>query len=210
MSAPARPARPMVVIASSASDAAYLTPTVRKLVARGMRVDLVAGIDVDPRPLEVAVETYGKKATYVLCLSPSMEPRERELLELIVRSSEADDQRLISTMFSPDVVDGLVSLVWARSRGGTSGEFVAIEDPPAPDAGAPEPVARTSSSVIVNAPKTAPASLRGPPPRRGPASRRGPAPRRGWFGRKPSDEDDDLQPAGQGFWEKLGFVSASR
>lgn len=181
----------MVVIASSAADAVYLTPTVRKLVARGMRVDLVAGIDVDPKPLEVAVERYGKSATYVLCLSPSLDQGERELLELIMRSSEADDDRLISTMFSPGIIDGLVSLVWSRSRGGTSGEFVAIDEAPAPEPDAPEPVQRTSSSVIVNAPEAAPS-------------------RRAWFARKSADEDDDLKPAGQGFWEKLGFVSASR
>ncbi len=117
-------ARPVVVVACAHADAAALTPVVRGLVARRLRVDLVPVADDDMQPFEAAVEQFAAGATYVVCQSESLDRYTADQCELTVRAAEIPDARLISAPYDPADPDAFVSAVWERaSEGSSSGDI---------------------------------------------------------------------------------------
>ncbi|MEM6995609.1 MAG: hypothetical protein AAF721_34175 [Myxococcota bacterium] len=116
-------ARPVVVVACAHGDAAALTPVVRGLVARKLRVDLVPLTDANVQPLEAAVEQFGVGATYVVCHSAAIDRYTAELCELTVRAAEVPETRLVSAWFDAADPEAFVSMVWGRASEGSSGDI---------------------------------------------------------------------------------------
>lgn len=106
--------RPVVVLACAEPDARRMTPVVRDLVRWGARVELVAGVETQVRPLEKALEVQGNRALYILCHSESLDRYQGDLLELTVRAGEVGPERLLSAWFSVDDPSDLFATIIRR------------------------------------------------------------------------------------------------
>jgi hypothetical protein len=108
--------RVTAVLACAAADARSMVAVVRALVADGARVELVAGVDTDVRPLEAALDRRRGPTLWVLCAPAGQDPRHRELLSLTIRAHEIAAANFVSATFDPADPDALVALLRPRLR----------------------------------------------------------------------------------------------
>lgn len=127
--------RPPVVVACAEGDAAALTPVMRGLVQRGMRVDLVPTAEGDVQGLETAVEQFGPTATYVLCRTEGIDHYHAEQCELTIRAGEVPSERVLSVEFDGDA-DAFVETIC---------QAIDKKVPTAPSRSAPQVVVHTSA-----------------------------------------------------------------
>lgn len=116
----------------------------RGLIALGVRVDVVAGVDVDARPLELALEQHDGNALWVLCRSEMLDDFQLELLALTVRATEVASAQVLALPFDPDAIGTFVSLVQRRlaSLGwihSTAGPTAGVPTPGVPTPAGPDP-----------------------------------------------------------------------
>jgi hypothetical protein len=106
--------RPTVVLACSGPEAGAMVEVARALIADGVRVDVVAGVDLDARPIELALEQHFGSTLWVLCRSEHLDEYQLELLLLTVRASEVAEEHVIALPYDPDATTTFVGLVRRR------------------------------------------------------------------------------------------------
>ena len=108
--------RVTAVLACSDADASALVSVVRALVADGVRVEIVSGIDRDVRPLELALEKRRGPTLWVLCPGSPIDPRHRQLLDLTIASHEIAAVDFVATSFDAANPLRLVDMLRPRLR----------------------------------------------------------------------------------------------
>jgi hypothetical protein len=106
--------RPTVVLACSGPEAGAIVEVARALIPDGVRVDVVAGVDLDSRPIELALEQHAPNTLWVMCRSEQLDEYQLELLLLTVRASEVPEDHVIALPYDADAISTFVGLVRRR------------------------------------------------------------------------------------------------
>jgi hypothetical protein len=168
----ASPDRPIVVLACAGDDAAAMAPVIRGLVAQGVRVDVVAGIDVDVRPLEAALDRNSSRALYVVCDTEALDGRQLDVLRLAAQCSGVDHHHLAILPFAGHAPEVFVASLQPRlSRLGFVGyapsqprstrratQAISARPVPAPVAAPPVAAPLAAAPTIATAPTPIPPS----------------------------------------------------
>ncbi|MEM6992585.1 MAG: hypothetical protein AAF721_18880 [Myxococcota bacterium] len=185
--------RPAIVLACASADAPAIARQLRRLVDLGVRAEIVAGVDLDVRPLEARLERRLDRSAYVICCSEELDAYQTDLLDLTIRAAEVPAELVWTVPFQASQLEAFVSDIlerlhvagWlaqarphaqARRRSMTLRGIAIPAETPAP-ARRPRSTARTRrySDDLLEGPKpTAEPAVAAPQPR--PARR----PRRRW------------------------------
>ena len=122
-------------LACAADDAPSLTPVVRQLVRRGVRIDVVSGVDLDTRPLEQALARTTSRSLWVLCRSDDLDSFQIELLRATLEETSVPSQRILETPFNVKAPTAFVGAVSRRLRdAGFLQASTSVSPPPPPPA----------------------------------------------------------------------------
>lgn len=146
--------RPTVVLACSGPEAGAIVEVARALIADGVRVDVVAGVDLDSRPIELALEQHSGNTLWVLCRSEHLDEYQLELLLLTVRASEVPEEHVIALPYDQDASSTFVALV--RRRLTTLAWIGAEPEVPAPRREPTVPTLAPDASGLDDVPRSRP------------------------------------------------------
>jgi len=102
-SSPTPSVKPTVVLACASDDAVAMTKVLRRLVERGVRVDVVAGVDFDMRPFQDALARGTTRTVYVICRSDDLDAFQVDRLRTAAQNAKVSSDRLVLVPFDPEL-----------------------------------------------------------------------------------------------------------
>ena len=135
-STPACSVKPTVVLACASDDAVAMAKVLRRLVERGVRVDVVAGVDYDVRPFQDALVRGTTRTVYVICRSDDLDAFQVDRLRTAAQNAKVTSDRLVLVPFDPELpIDFAETVLRYLAENGRMVRRVTRELPPVPVVG---------------------------------------------------------------------------
>lgn len=144
--------KPTVVLACASDDATAMAKVLRRLVERGVRVDVVAGVDFDVRPFQEALARGTSRTVYVICRSDDLDAFQVDRLRTAAQNAKVTSDRLVLVPFDPELpIDFAETVLRQLAENGRVVRRVTREVPPPPVVG-PRRTTVTDLSVVATGP----------------------------------------------------------